>query len=243
MLPDKSKKSHIDGLNQLFTTKKNKVNKNFIDTKISYDNSLGKMILSKIEVTDIVEKIYNGEDIDREKSNPKDNISFNERISIYSDQINDNSKDKVLLGKKCSSCEFNIADPSSEKLNGYDECWKSIYPSFDKNEPHIFSISKLNEKSVDNLISKNIIYQKQLYSSKYFEDLSTRQKMQVNGTVKNNNFEYVDSLLYDEMKNWKYPYYFIDFETCMTALPFHKNRYPYDQIAFPQRKKRYRVHR
>ena len=232
MLPDKSKKSFIDGLNQLFPDKKNKVHKNVIDTKISYGNSLGKMILSKIEVTDIVDMIYDGKDTDRKKSNTKDNISFNERINLYSDQINDSSKDKVLLGKKCGSCEFNIADSNFEELNGYDECWKSIYPSFDKNEPHIFSISKLSEEFVDTLISKNIIYQKQLYRSKYFDVLSPRQKMQVSGTVKNNNFEHVDSLLYDEMKKWNYPYYFIDFETCMTALPFHKNRYPYDQIAF-----------
>lgn len=231
MLPDKSKKSSIDGLNQLFTAKKNKVNKNVMDTKIFTNNSLGKMILSKIEVTDIVEKIYDGKDVDK-KSNLKDNISFNERINLYSDQINDRSKNKVLLGRKCSSCEFNIADSNSEELNGYDECWKSIYPSFDKNEPHIFSISKLSEESVNNLISKNIIYQKQLYNSKYFEDLAPRQKLQVKGTVNNNNHEHVDLLLYEEMKKWEYPYYFIDFETCMTALPFHKNRYPYDQIAF-----------
>ena len=67
MLPDKSKKSFIDGLNQLFPAKKNKVHKNVLDTRISYGNSLGKMILSKIEVTDIVEMIYDGKDTDRKK--------------------------------------------------------------------------------------------------------------------------------------------------------------------------------
>jgi hypothetical protein len=35
-----------------------------------------------------------------------------------------------------------------------------------------------------------------------------------------------------EMSALKFPLHFIDFETCMNALPFHKDRRPYEQIAF-----------
>ena len=34
------------------------------------------------------------------------------------------------------------------------------------------------------------------------------------------------------MQKWEFPLHFIDFETCMIAIPFHKNRTPYEQIAF-----------
>jgi len=34
------------------------------------------------------------------------------------------------------------------------------------------------------------------------------------------------------MKSWIFPLHFIDFETTMVAIPFHKGRRPYEQIAF-----------
>ena len=34
------------------------------------------------------------------------------------------------------------------------------------------------------------------------------------------------------MENWRFPLHFIDFETAMPAIPFNKNRCPYEGIAF-----------
>lgn len=38
--------------------------------------------------------------------------------------------------------------------------------------------------------------------------------------------------LKEEMKGWKFPLHFIDFETSAVALPFYDKMRPYEQIAF-----------
>jgi hypothetical protein len=38
--------------------------------------------------------------------------------------------------------------------------------------------------------------------------------------------------LMEEMKKWKFPLHFIDFETSRSALPFYSGRRPYEQVAF-----------
>lgn len=38
--------------------------------------------------------------------------------------------------------------------------------------------------------------------------------------------------LKDDMKSWKFPLHFIDFETSAVALPFYEKMRPYEQIAF-----------
>ena len=62
--------------------------------------------------------------------------------------------------------------------------------------------------------------------------LNPRQIMQINKTVDDAKDEYIDSKLYEELDQWIFPLHFIDFETSVVAIPFHKNRSPYEQIAF-----------
>ena len=62
--------------------------------------------------------------------------------------------------------------------------------------------------------------------------LNPRQIMQINKTVDDAKDEYIDSKLYKELDQWIFPLHFIDFETSVVAIPFHKNRSPYEQIAF-----------
>src|SRR5690606_20381806 len=52
--------------------------------------------------------------------------------------------------------------------------------------------------------------------------------------VKNKDTEsFIDLVgLSAEMSTFKYPLHMIDFETCMTAIPFNKGMRPYQQIAF-----------
>ena len=35
-----------------------------------------------------------------------------------------------------------------------------------------------------------------------------------------------------KLKRWEYPLHFIDFETTISALPFHKGMRPYEAVAF-----------
>lgn len=62
-----------------------------------------------------------------------------------------------------------------------------------------------------------------------------RQLLQISTTLKNNyskENEIIDPKLFEEMKLWKFPLHFIDFETTMVAIPFNKGKRPYEQIVF-----------
>ena len=73
---------------------------------------------------------------------------------------------------------------------------------------------------------------KDVYSSEFVETLNDRQYLQVDKTVNGSIEEHIKPELFNEMQKWEFPLHFIDFETCMIAVPFHKNRTPYEQIAF-----------
>ena len=62
---------------------------------------------------------------------------------------------------------------------------------------------------------------------------SERQWVQVEKVQSNSVEPFLDVPgLSREMASWTYPLHFIDFETTMVAIPFHKGRRPYEQTAF-----------
>ena len=75
-------------------------------------------------------------------------------------------------------------------------------------------------------------YQKDIYESELVNILNSRQLLQVEKTVKQSQTEQINPVLFSKMKDWNFPLHFIDFETSMVAVPFNKNRHPYEQIAF-----------
>ena len=133
------------------------------------------------------------------------------------------------MGLKCKHCEFKN-DIEPELQGGFEGCWKSVYPDFDTDEPHIFDI--WNFRKAAKLIEQEVIYQKDIYESELVNELNPRQLLQVDKTVNRSTEEDVKLELFTEMDNWQFPLHFIDFETSVVAIPFHKNRSPYEQIAF-----------
>lgn len=62
---------------------------------------------------------------------------------------------------------------------------------------------------------------------------SERQWLQIQKAINNDPEPEIDvEGLKAEMKTWKYPLHFIDFETTAVAIPFHKGMHPYEGIAF-----------
>jgi len=105
--------------------------------------------------------------------------------------------------------------------------------------PDISGISKSKSRSTENL---GIYFISQLDES-YFtgkeKDTNIgfspkeRQLLQYESVAKNSKKDYLDKKgLNNEMKSWKYPLHMIDFETSLIAIPFNKNRRPYETIAF-----------
>ncbi len=231
MLTDKNKKTSTDGLNQLFVIERDSDGRKTVgvDQELKSD-LLGDEILIKVDVSDPVQMIWDGKDINPNKKSTEDRKSFFERAKEYSKYYSDDTRYPVSLGLKCKHCEFKN-DHEPEKKSGYEECWKSVYPDFDVNAPHVFDIWRFRKSQL--LIDQGVYTLSEVYSDRDFSSiLNERQYLQVEKTVKGSRDEYINPDLFHEMDQWNFPLHFIDFETSTVAIPFHKGRHPYEQVAF-----------
>jgi len=103
-------------------------------------------------------------------------------------------------------------------------------------ELHIRDVYRLgNIKENKESVANALIGEKKLdvdaLPEKAFEGVwGERRLIQINNTKAQS--EWIARELKEEINSWKYPLHFIDFETCITALPFHKGMRPYEMSAF-----------
>ncbi|KKL51098.1 hypothetical protein LCGC14_2298880, partial [marine sediment metagenome] len=92
-------------------------------------------------------------------------------------------------------------------------------------ENHIFLIPRLSQKKFDKLDAEGI-YKIEDVPDGF--DLTDNQK-KVHYAIKN-NAPYIDEGLKSELNNIKWPAYYLDFETCITAIPLYADIAPHTQI-------------
>lgn len=255
LMPDKSKRTQIDNLISWFSIIDRTKNKNFNNVVVEF-NQKGKeaslwegdkknCILQEMDVTDEIQKTPV-----RPKTLKKD-IAFDDR-SIYQ-TVKENTtfflallkKGKIdkkerenLISKNCFKCEFRAT--KEDKRDGYAECLgKRAYA-----ENHISELyygGDLGGRDKKGLINQKLKVNKELTIFDFkVEDFKTtkkeigsrniRQTIQFNNTKANK--EFFSDEMQDELKKWKYPLHFIDFETYTGAIPMHKGMQPYELVAF-----------
>jgi len=233
MLANKDAVSTVDGLNQFFKIKKTKESRTGIikpdDLKLE---DLGEPLLTKIPVEEEIYFIYNNNPVDETRT-------FFELISFYKEHYEKDIKIFTEIGKKCKTCQF-VADKEENKKSGFHECWSAqLNLSSEKiDRPKVYDVSNFRK-------SKKLMDEGKYFMNQITENdvdptpeagkMSTteRQWIQIEKILnddKEPSFELEG--LRDEMKQWKYPLNFIDFETSAVAIPFTKGRRPYEQLAF-----------
>ena len=247
LMPDKAKRTSIDGLAGWFSLKepikvtnkeieelpaqqKPRFNKPDVIFKFENDANRDKYIqdlivdgiLQEREVTTEVIKL---QDVIKNRSN-----TF---INILENGITSND---YKIDKSCKDCEFKC---DGNIQNGYKECWGTLADS----DPHIFELYHGGTLKND----EGKVYLNQLIDNKQTSlfdinpeflkkkdgtigSRNQRQLIQLNNTA--NNSEWVSNDLKGILTNFKYPLHFIDFETYTGALPFNKGMRPYELIAF-----------
>ena len=235
MLADKNQKTSVDGMNQLFTLKRDETNDKSFHVDGDMKNDLGQnKLLTKVNVSRAVKLIYEGKDKSEEDKSVEEKKEFSSRLREYANYYEEDTRYPVAVGSKCKKCEFkNDKEPSLK--SGYEQCWKTYDPHFNIKSHHIFDLWRFNKKKAEGLISRGIYKLEDLHGNdEILTDLNLkdRQFMQLEKMVTRDKNEFVDDLLYDEIGSWKFPLHFIDFETSIVAIPFHINRSPYEQIAF-----------
>lgn len=215
MMPDKAKRTKIEGLASWF--KLNKIGKNYDVEFIGNLEELRKDdILTCVPVKEKVEELL---------------YIVKENSKIYLDSIlPDIKKVQAELTKECKGCEYRL--DSNNKKSGFMECWGDLAFS----DPHIFDLYHMGtigghkRPYVNELIKlgKTNLYDMPL--NKLTGSKGERQRIQLSKTKSNE--EWISDRMQETLKGFEYPLYFIDFETSRMAVPYHKNMRPYEQVAF-----------
>jgi hypothetical protein len=247
LMPDKAKRTNIDELAGWFSIKSNDKK---IDNEIEELPAQQKPAFNKPEVVFKYESAPNKEEYIEQlaKEGILDYQDVTEAVEEMQNEINQRAStfirilnDGILtndykITKKCMTCEFNTPDKTK---NGYKECWGDLAYT----EPNIFdlyyggSIGHYTKGFyLDELISEgktnlNDIKLERLKNEKgELGKRGTRQIIQIENTK--NNTEWISNELKTIASSLIYPLHFIDFETYIGALPFHKGMRPYELIAF-----------
>jgi hypothetical protein len=236
MMADKNAKCATDGLNQKFRIVKDASNRKGIKVSSNLEEKdLEHKILVKVPVDNCVDLIYDGK-----AAKDSGDESFVELVNRLAEKYAADERIDAEIGSKCSSCEFTCGDEQNLK-SGLEECWSNKLGWSSKYFSAATVLDIWNFRKKDKLLSEGVVKISDLHE----EDISPkedgkpgisaseRQWLQVSKEQNGDSEPYFDAEgLQDEMRSWKYPLHFIDFETTAMAIPFNKGRKPYEGIAF-----------
>jgi hypothetical protein len=237
MMADKTKKSSINALNQLFRISKKENNRTGITKKVNTLEETGDPVLGRKDITQIVA------DIEADKFKYHQNLDFLEAITLLKDNyLKDKYTNWPTSYGACKGCEFKCSAEEEEKglISGFKECFSKQHnwtnSHFDKES--IFDIYFFTQGN--KLFDEGYFFKEQLTEENINLKVEAgklsrteRQMLQIEKAVENDASIFVDKEgLKQEIESWTYPLHFIDFETSTVALPFNKGLRPYEQVAF-----------
>ncbi|MEO8665751.1 MAG: DUF2779 domain-containing protein [Ignavibacteria bacterium] len=231
LLANKTLRTSIAGLNQQF--KISKVNGNaFVEHTTAQNTGTGLKILGLEEVTKAVNDILESSNI------VKYGKTFIEFIRYLQELLRDNKKADPELTSGCKNCEFS----ESDEKNGFGECWNEILAGNIKNsESLVYNIG--GYKKTDDNFKEDVYFINELNEADFDVipdpgsnvklNTKSRQRLQVMSHKEKMRIEYINKkILQKYFDTWVFPYHLIDFETSRVAIPFHKNKRPYQSITF-----------
>jgi hypothetical protein len=239
MLADKTTTASVDGLNQKFVLiKKDKRTSVRIDGDVSPD-ALGNKILIQVPTDYVIDKIWNGEDdyLPQERT-------FIEWIQFFAEKYEKDEKIIMpITAKRCQGCEFktSIEQEKDGLKSGFKECWKQSlgWSDAEFGKQSIFDVWNFRKKQ--QLMDEGKYFLHDLDeddignkpSGDFGLSLTERQWLQIEKVQNNDNSVYFNKVGFQtELRKWKFPLHFIDFETTGVAIPFNKGIRPYEGVAF-----------
>jgi len=239
LMPDKSKRTKIEGLASWFnvlpqieltTGKYNKVEVEFVVKDEQDYESKRQLILNDglLQLLPLNDKVI--------KLTPV----IQNRIAKFLRILNSDfqyESDDYTIDKNCKSCEFRASE--ADPRDGFKECWGEMAEV----TPHIFDLyygggigHYTKSFYYDELIAQKKVSLYDIDSERLkktdgeYGSRAIRQLLQIDNTRKNEEW-YSDSIKLS-LESWQYPLHFIDFETYTGAIPYHREMRPYEVIAF-----------
>ena len=172
-------------------------------------------------------------------------LSFEDFVATLAEHYRDDRKFQAPLSPACLTCEFDaspFALAVGEK-SGKRECWTNLlgWTADDFEKPLAFDICGLSATRKKTLLAERRLHMAAVKQAdidprddgKPGLSLSQRQWLQVTKCVNEDGSSHLDQdNLRSEMATWRFPLHFIDFETCRSAIPFHRGSRPMDLVAF-----------
>jgi len=218
LLPDKTKTTKIDFLASFFHLEHiGREDSDYFRVHYTGDRAalIADNFLTRVNVTEAVKFL-----------SPLVQQESNKFLEIINPEL---KKIQYHIGKHCKDCEFRKDDGIN---SGYHECWGDLADV----KPHIFdlyfggALKKSGKFLFDELISEKKVSLYDIPSEFIKDKRGQRQSIQISCTRENQ--EWINFAFKPVLESFSYPLHFIDFETSTSAVPYHKNMKPYEQIAF-----------
>ncbi len=239
MLADKSSRATVDGLHQCFRLETQDGRSGHVVVKEGLTaRDIGQPILKVIPVQEEVSYLITQEIFPTGEKLP-------EFAKYLADHHVNQTRALARISSLCKGCEFRIGSELMEEglKSAFEECWGEAgkLKESDRGRKLIFDI--WNCRKTEDFLSRDKVFFDQITEedlkpkgkSKKARrlDISQRQWIQIEKAVRKDPTPYVDREGLKELfEGLVYPVHCIDFETTMVAIPFHKGRRPYEQIAF-----------
>ncbi len=236
MLADKTKKSQIDGMNQLFRVPENGNPRTAIIKKVNSIEEIGASVLTEENVDEIIN------DIIADKHKYYDSLGFLDAMESFKRSYQrEEYYNWPTDFSTCKKCEFKTNEKQVDegKLSGFEYCFKKQHTWSD------LEFNKPNALEIWNYQGKGLMEDNRLLLVDLTEDdfkvkvepnkisSSERQWIQVEKSRSNDLTPHIEKEgIKAQIDSWEFPLHFIDFETSTVALPFTANRRPYEQVAF-----------
>ncbi|HEV7346881.1 DUF2779 domain-containing protein [Telluribacter sp.] len=246
ILVNKDEVCTVNGLNQLFRVKEEDGRLKITSRTNLTRSELGHLPLKIINVDEVCDWIYsNPVEVDVEGVE-----TFEQLIDKLCNAYTSKERIKPVLGSKCKACTYKNPDfPQQRPASGFHECWKEVagLTNNDFDQDLVLSLwaGKTGAKNIvkEALDRKHIFLKdvpEDVYAPNKYEapgvttlDSTQRRTIQIHKAARKDFVPYLDleglTDLFDQLPA---PFHFIDFETTMTALPFHAGRKPYEAVAF-----------
>ena len=227
VLADKLTKTSREGLNQFFKIE-NKEGRKSVKVKDDlHISELGRLPLKTVNVDQVCDFI---------ESQETQGKSFENYINHLSNIYKKNIREWKSIDHDCFKCQYRN-DSIFGLKSGFHECFANSGFKIDKESKLVERLWKGTKKETDlgNFFMNQV--NEEDYLKKDFEDANGmsstyRQFIQIKKDKENDNTPYYHDYLKDVILSFEKPYHFIDFETSAVAIPFHKNRFPYESVAF-----------
>lgn len=236
MLADKSKTASVDGLNQMFRVPKDGNPRTGLIQKFNSVAELGTSVLCSVDVDRLINDILDN------KYKYLENQDFVPTVVLLRDAyLNDQFLNWPTEYSKCKKCQFKATPEqlAEGKKSGFRHCFTQWHhwQNDDFERPNAFEIWNYQGKvfNDDGRIFLDELTEVDFNVKPEAGKMSPSERRwtQVEKSRDNDNtITVLKNELQKEIDSWKFPLHFIDFETSAVALPFHKGRRPYEQVAF-----------